>query len=350
MKATAAGTPAQAVSLNANRKGVFQCLDRRIACVAHVDVDARSAVGCRACPCAATDGLVIGELGGRGRPLGRIGAAKGQVVHRPLPGGGYQIGQGLCQRAEDDVHHALRRLNVARGHGVGREGVQQGAGRDAHRQRRECPLVHGQVGVEQGQGDAAQAIGHGRIDDGRNGIKIAGHGRRRPGKIDRQTITRHVHRRANGYRLVALAIVIEIVGESIAAVGDHADGGAGQRFSVVDEGAGLLQCLIQTVARHDLRQPGRAGDMGRQLRGEIAVALPWRAHIAQDELPDGFVAHAAVNQFDRRDDDPFLIQLGRKRHRAGGHAAHVGVVGAAGDEEGGNIQWINIQWIGFGAH
>ena len=33
---------------------------------------------------------------------------------------------------------------------------------------------------------------------------------------------------------------------------------------------------------------------------------------AEDELPDGLVARAAVDELNGRDDDPFLVQLGRE--------------------------------------
>ncbi len=239
--------------------------------------------------------------------------AEGQVVHRPLRGGGDETGQGGGQRAEDDVDDALRRLDVAGGHGVGRARVEQGAGRDAHGQRGEDALIHRQV-TQQSQGNAAQAVDDGRFDDGRHGVEVAGHSRGGAGEIDRQRVAGHGDGGANGHRGIALAIVVQRVGEAIDAVGDAGDGGAGQRLGVGDEGLSLAQRLGQAVAADDLPQTCRAGGVGGQLRRQVAVALPGRAHVAQDELPHRLVARATLDELDRGDDDPFLIEFSRERH------------------------------------
>ena len=61
--------------------------------------------------------------------------------------------------------------------------------------------------------------------------------------------------------------------------------GAHDALGVGDEGLGKVLGLGQAVARHNLAGPPRADGVGSYLRGQVALALGGRAHVAQDQLP-----------------------------------------------------------------
>jgi len=68
--------------------------------------------------------------------------------------------------------------------------------------------------------------------------------------------------------------------------------------------------------------------MRGDLRGQVATPFIGRADVTQNQIEHGLVCSTRLDDLDRRDDQALLIDLGRERHRAGRHAAHVGVVGA----------------------
>ena len=72
--------------------------------------------------------------------------------------------------------------------------------------------------------------------------------------------------------------------------------------------------------------------MGGDLGVEVAAALAGGAHVAQEEVEDGLVELAGLEELDGRDDDALLDQLLGDGHGAGGDAADVGVVSSGGEE------------------
>ena len=67
---------------------------------------------------------------------------------------------------------------------------------------------------------------------------------------------------------------------------------------------------------------GLLGDMARrELRPQIAEHLNRHAHVLLDQRKQGLVAPAALVEFERRDAEPFLIDLGRVRGVGARHAA-----------------------------
>ena len=107
----------------------------------------------------------------------------------------------------------------------------------------------------------------------------------------------------------------------------------GQAFAVGQQMAGIGQQLILAVTDREFVQAAVADRMGSALCGQIAAAFIGRAHIAQDQLQHGFKKLAGLIELDRRDDDALLVQLGGEGQGAGGHAADIGMVGAAGCKE-----------------
>ena len=82
----------------------------------------------------------------------------------------------------------------------------------------------------------------------------------------------------------------------------------------------LLTELVSTayyrlLHRHSPDAP-LANRVRRHLRRQVALALGGRAHIVQDQRPDGLVALAGGDQLERRDDEAFLVDLSGERHPA----------------------------------
>jgi len=86
------------------------------------------------------------------------------------------------------------------------------------------------------------------------------------------------------------------------------------------------------------------------VRAQIAEDLHRNAHVFLDHRPDGVVAHAPVEQLQRRDAQAFLVDLGRIRRIGARHpAAHIGVVtngGGKGDAPVFGIQGLKDKDIG----
>src|SRR6185436_8437478 len=110
-----AGTPAEAIALDAKRVLEFERLHWRRERVRHRDVHGAGAVRGWTRALSAADRLVVREAV----------VSQGDVVHRPLA-----LRRHLdcaTERAHDDVDDARRRLDVAGGDGGGRAGVDKTA-------------------------------------------------------------------------------------------------------------------------------------------------------------------------------------------------------------------------------
>ena len=106
-------------------------------------------------------------------------------------------------------------------------------------------------------------------------------------------------------------------------------------FGVVLEGVHLTGDAVAAVFLRGGEQAAFADAMGGDLGGEVAPAFVRRADVGEDQV-EGFVLDlAAPKKLDRRDPEAFLVDLAGKGHRAGRHAADVGVVGAGGEVVGG---------------
>ncbi len=71
--------------------------------------------------------------------------------------------------------------------------------------------------------------------------------------------------------------------------------------------------------------------MRGHLRRKIAGTFHRRPHVAIDEVQHRLIHLAGGDQLYGRDDEPFLEELRREGHGAGGHTADVCLVGAAGE-------------------
>ena len=71
------------------------------------------------------------------------------------------------------------------------------------------------------------------------------------------------------------------------------------------------------------------------LRLQIALAFTGRAHVEQNQVEHLAVKFAAAHNAHRRDSNAFLKNLFRRAHGASEPAAHIRVMGACGDVEGG---------------
>lgn len=157
-------------------------------------------------------------------------------------------------------------------------------------ERGERALVHGQGQPQQFQGQAAQAVDHGGMDDGRHGVEVAAHGRGGTGKIDQHGLAADLDGDLDGHGGGGLAVVVQGVAEGVLPGRDAGDGGASEPLRVVNQLVGVAEDGGQAVALHDAGQPPGTGVVGGELGGQVAVALGRGAYVAQNELPEGFVA------------------------------------------------------------
>ena len=74
-----------------------------------------------------------------------------------------------------------------------------------------------------------------------------------------------------------------------------------------------------------------AEPLSRNLSVEVAAPFVRGAHVAQDQRHCLFDKVTRPIEANRRDDESFLDQLARDGHRAGSHAADIGLVRATGD-------------------
>ena len=140
MLPAAARTRANAIAANAQRILMLERLHRRVPAVGHVRVRGARAIRHRRCAHAAGDGFVVGE----GASAHAIPSAESEIVHGSGTGGGNQLRRGLRQRAQNHVGDALRRFDVARGHGGRRlSAYHQPARARSLRSGRITPAVYG---------------------------------------------------------------------------------------------------------------------------------------------------------------------------------------------------------------
>ena len=104
-------------------------------------------------------------------------------------------------------------------------------------------------------------------------------------------------------------------------------GGARHPLGVIDQLGHICGELFGAVMRRQL-DDRLLGDMtGGELRAQIAEHLDRHPHILLDQREQRLVAHAALVEFQRRDAQPFLVDLGRiRRVRARHPAADIGLV------------------------
>ena len=127
--------------------------------------------------------------------------------------------------------------------------------------------------------------------------------------------------------LTGNAVIIEEIFEGISAIRHGADGGTHRGFTLIQDAAcGFNQCS-GTIARGDTVDGSGANLKACQLGLQITQHERGLAHILPDHGVDGFVQHAAFNQLQRRNAEPFLKDfcccrgIGTRRH-----AAHVYVM------------------------
>ena len=313
----AAGAGADGVSGDVDGTGALEYLDGGVEGVGHVGLHGREAVELRSGPHAAAEGLVVVPAR----------AAHGQVVHRPLAGGGNALRQGLGQGAHDHVHHPAAGLHVAGGHGGRAAGVEQAALGGVQGDGAEAAGTGGGVGRHQ----AAEHVVDGRRRHRQRAVDVAGHLSGGAGEVGVDGMAIHAQGQFDGDVGVTEAVVVHHVAKAVFAVGNGVQGGAGQALAVGVEFPQGLGKAGFAEADHQFREPPEAGAVGADLGGEVAAAF-LAAQTGKDVIEHGFVRLAGLHQPGRRNDQALLRQRARQRHGAGRVAADVGMMGAIGDE------------------
>mmetsp|Transcript_19855 Transcript_19855/g.51807 ORF Transcript_19855/g.51807 Transcript_19855/m.51807 type:complete len:618 (-) Transcript_19855:431-2284(-) len=326
--AGAAGALAQPKVAQHDGVAALQDLGVRDARVGHVGVHAAAPLPRRPGARAARHRLVVAEAV----------VAKGGVVHAALAG-------GRCgERLEDNVRHALARQHVA-AHDCGAHGgVEDAALGDDDVDWRQATLVQRDVARDH----AAEAVDDGGEGDGGRRVAVAVHLRAGPGEVEHGCLPRPVDRdpQHDGRAVVHLVLRIHAAHLRHAhlqrKVAEHLPH---SRLRVVlnvgHVGLHHAQAVLLNEVAHQLDALG----VGRHLRLEIrqVVLQVARARVARDvclpgrhqQLGDALLLEMPVaDQLERHNGGALLVQrLAVRRHGAGGDAADVGVVRAAGHVE-----------------
>ena len=322
----AAGAAAQPVAAHAEGKRLLQRLHRGIEGVGHVGLDTARPRSFRPAAGAAAEGLVVGEE----FAAARIAAADGQVAHGPAAGRRDALRQRPGEGAEEHVDQPLRGLDVAPGDRRREAAVGQRTGAGDHLDR---PQAAG-VARHLLRGEEAKDVGGRRQGDGAHGVEAARQLVGAGAEVDRGPLSGHGQRAGDGEGAAAGAVVLEDVGEAVAAVGDGGDHLGHQPLAVVEQRPAVAVHLGRAVAGEDLPQPAFANPVGGDLGGEITPPFVRGTHVGEEQFQQVGVDFPFPHQAHGRNAQPLLEDLRGEGHRTGAHAADVGMVGAVGEEEG----------------
>ena len=159
------------------------------------------------------------------------------------------------------------------------------------------------------------------------------HLRRRTGEIGDKAVAGDLDRDVDLNRPVAEAVLVDVVGELVAPVGNRGDLGANPPLGVVENLVDKLLQPFDAVPVGEGEQPRLAAVTGGKLGVEVAHDDLGNAHVAGDDLEQRPVGLAAVVELEDRDLEPFLEDFRRVDGvAAGGASADVGIVRDAGGE------------------
>ena len=277
-----------------------------------------------ACAAAARDDLVEDEhaVGADGAVTSQNGGGAGAVA-----GGNHGVREDGGQRAEDGVGNALLAVNL-RADGAGLGGVHDAALGGDDLDGPVDALVGGDVVAHQGfHREEHRCLGAGiRHVDG--GLDLA----RGAGEVEGQIVALDGHLDLDGQGIgVLVAAAVHIVGKAVLTVGQaghhraHAAFGvAHQLLHAVDEGV--------VVAGVGLLNALHADQVGRHLRGQVALALLGNAGVVQQQIHDAGNDLAVLPDADHGNAGALLEQAVGVAGGGTGHlAADVGVMGDVGD-------------------
>ena len=94
------------------------------------------------------------------------------------------------------------------------------------------------------------------------------------------------------------AVIIHLVSKGIDTIWYAGDGRAGQSFSIGQQAAGIVVCLLKAVQGDDLLHALLANAVGCHLGCQDAPALLRRAYIASDDFQCRVVGLPGFDQFD----------------------------------------------------
>ena len=155
--------------------------------------------------------------------------------------------------------------------------------------------------------DAADDVEAGGDGDGAGGVDAAGPVVGGAGEVDGETVAIHGDGDADGHRLVGLAVVVHVVGNAVGSVGYLGDAAAGETLGVIKQRGHVLMGFGEAVALGDLGEADVADADGRDLRGQVALAVVGGAGVAADEGDQLLVDAAGVGEFEGRYDHPLLV-------------------------------------------
>ena len=310
--AIAAAVPAGAARAAADRELAHQHRERALQDlrigqprVGHVGLYGVAAVEVRSRARAARDGLVVLQ------PL----VAEGQVVHGSLGGGENP------ERAVEGIHDALRGLDVPGSHRGRRPGVEERPRRNHELEGLEAALVQRNRPLD----ERAEHIQHRRRAHRARRVEVVCALGRGAGEVDARAAPLAIDVDAHRDELTVIHRVAKAPGLQ------SPDGVAHRVRGVVLHQAHVGAHRIQPVAPHRALDLGNAARVGRELRPQVRdvlVRLAGRPRTRRERRAQPALAQLpAAHQRKALEQRAFLLDgAAEGRHRAGGHAADVGVM------------------------
>ncbi len=323
MAAGAAGVRQQSVAEEGERHVALDHLHGDVGVVVHAEGMRRGAVGVGEGAAAADL-----DLDEHLAPLLGVDGLEGDDVGYRVVGRRHAIRDGLVQGAEEDGREAMADGDAV-DHRRGGRGVDARAFRGDHFHRAIAAGVRrdGRVGRR-----------HQRIEDAGAGRGECGVARSEAlaaaaVEVDRDLVARDDDLGLDLDRRVGDAVVVDLVGELVGAIGDAADDGAHAGFRRVED---LRQRALEARCAELLRlalDARRADIQGCELGLQVAPQDVGLAHVLQDDGADRFDQLALFEDLHGRDAQAFLENLrGARAVAAGGNAADVQMVAERADE------------------
>ena len=126
------------------------------------------------------------------------------------------------------------------------------------------------------------------------------------------------------------AVVVDVVGEGVAAVGHRSDRVAREALGLVEEGVRRNRKIVGAFPLDEREVAAFAGEARGVLRADVAEDLLRHPHVRRKQLEQRRDRHSGLVELDGWDAQPFLVDLGGVRPVAAGRlAADIGLVADA---------------------
>ena len=249
------------------------------------------------------------------KPAIRLAPGHGGNTRRTERRGWHQQRYSLREGGEHHIHHALRHIGGSP-HGGRVFRRQDRAGGDGEARGAERAAIDRHLRKHMLERHQAH-----RLRRAVRNIHRPACGGRRAGEVEMHVAARDRQRQHDTERHVVHPVIVEPILHPVRAVRNVGDQRAHLGFGAVHHFGDATGQRRLAIFGHQRQQPtaARAEHVGH--RRQITLDLRRQPDVGLDQLHQRRVVHAAVIQLERRDDHALLMDLGRRRGPAAGHAA-----------------------------